>query len=310
MLGTAPKISVVIPTFRPDLDLLRTTLLSVLRQDPGPDVLEIDVVDDASPDHRPDELVRELGAGRIRLSRQPKNLGLARNWNSCLQRARGEWAHFLHQDDFVHPGFYHALRDGLQNPNVAVAFCRHAFVDAEGRVIGHSDLERPSPGVVDDFLKRIASGQRIQFSSALLRRSACLEAGGFDESLAYALDWEMWARLASRHAVWFEPRVLACFRVHEKSTGWYLAKGGVAVRDHVRAMRLINSYVPPEARRDVRRMSVEHVADMAKRLVDHGAVAEGIRCGLECLWLSRTSENFLAFLRLTRRALFPVARLT
>ena len=32
--------------------------------------------------------------------------GLAGIWNRCIERARGEWVHILHQDDIVLPGFY------------------------------------------------------------------------------------------------------------------------------------------------------------------------------------------------------------
>jgi glycosyltransferase involved in cell wall biosynthesis len=310
VLGDAPTISVLIPTYRPDAGLLRQTLLSVLQQDPGPEVMEIEIVDDASPDNRPDEIVRQIGAERVGVYRQPRNLGLAGNWNSCIERARGEWIHILHQDDCVYPGFYSALRAGLTHRNVAIAFCRHAFVDSTGDVIGHSDRERESAGVVEGFLKRIASGQRIQFSSALLRRSACLESGGFDRSLVFALDWEMWARLASRYAVWFEPRVLACFRIHDKSTGWDLARSGRAVRDNLRAIALINTYVPADSRREVREASLGSVASYtfgtAARLIDRGEMREGIRCGLQGFAISPTRHHLIALLRLGRRALARV----
>jgi hypothetical protein len=108
--------------------------------------------------------------------------------------------------------------------------------------------------------------------------------------------------------------VLAYFRVHEKSTGWDLARAGVAIRDHVHAVDLISSYVPPEMRRDVRRRSLQSVAryglDTAGRLVDHGAVGAGIRCGFESLLVSRTPEELVAFVRLARQALLQVTRST
>jgi glycosyltransferase involved in cell wall biosynthesis len=309
-----PRISVVIPTYRPDPLLLRQALLSVLEQDLGAEHMDIEVVDDASPDNRPDQVVREVGAGRVGLYRHPSNLGLARNWNACIDRARGPWVHILHQDDRIEPGFYDALRAALDRPDVVIAYCRHAYIDSEGKVIGLSYLERETPGVVDDFLRRIASEQRFQFASALLRRVACLEAGGFNASLVFALDWEMWARLASRGKVWFEPRLLACFRIHDKSTGWGMAMNGVAVRDHLRAIALINSYVPAESRQELWRASLQGVAHWAfhtaTRLVEHGAVREGLGLGLECFWRLRTGPRFIAkrrLLRLFGRALSEIA---
>jgi GT2 family glycosyltransferase len=295
--------------------LLRQALQSVLQQDLGAELMDIEVVDDASPDNRPDELVREVGAGRVGLIRHQRNLGLARNWNACIERAQGRWVHILHQDDRIEPGFYEALHSGLDQPNVSIAYCRHTYIDSDGKVIGISYVERETPGIVDDFLRRIASGQRIQFASALVRRAACLEAGGFDTSLVYALDWEMWARLASRGKVWFEPRILASFRIHDKSTGWSLAKKGVAVRDHLRAVALINSYLPAESRSELRRASLQGVAQWAfqesTRLVKRGDIRQGLWLGVECFWGLRTGPRFIAkrrLLRLIGRALSEIAK--
>jgi glycosyltransferase involved in cell wall biosynthesis len=49
---SGPLWSVMIPTFR-CARFLRQTLASVLSQDPGPDVMQIDVVDDGSSNNTP-----------------------------------------------------------------------------------------------------------------------------------------------------------------------------------------------------------------------------------------------------------------
>src|SRR5260370_15470577 len=59
-----PLWSVMIPTFHCAL-FLRQTLESVLSQDPGPDQMQIEVVDDCSNDNTASEVTRRLGAGRI-----------------------------------------------------------------------------------------------------------------------------------------------------------------------------------------------------------------------------------------------------
>jgi hypothetical protein len=40
------------------------------------------------------------------------------------------------------------------------------------------------------------------------------QAGGFLSQLHYVPDREMWQRIASRFSFWFEPLILACYRVH------------------------------------------------------------------------------------------------
>jgi hypothetical protein len=70
-----PLWSVMIPTYN-GTEYLEKTLRSVLEQDPGSDLMQIEVVDDCSTQDEPEELVREIGQGRVSFYRQPKNLGL------------------------------------------------------------------------------------------------------------------------------------------------------------------------------------------------------------------------------------------
>src|SRR6266566_1236858 len=100
-----PLWSVMIPTYNPRADYLEETLRSVLEQDPGPEQMQIEVVDDASADC-PEDVVQSIGSGRVAFIRQPTNCGAIANFNTCISRSRGELIHILHGDDFVLPGFY------------------------------------------------------------------------------------------------------------------------------------------------------------------------------------------------------------
>src|SRR6267378_4467279 len=120
-----PFWSVMIPTYNPRADYLKETLKSVLQQDPGPDQMQIEVIDDGSSDDTASEVTRRIGAGRVTFHRELENRGLANAWNRCIERARGHWVHILHQDDIVLPGFYDALRKGADCSNPCAIFCRH-----------------------------------------------------------------------------------------------------------------------------------------------------------------------------------------
>ena len=58
-----PFWSVMIPTYNPQPDYLEETLRGILQQDPGPEQMQIEVVDDCSPDDTASEVVRRIGAG-------------------------------------------------------------------------------------------------------------------------------------------------------------------------------------------------------------------------------------------------------
>src|SRR5688572_18282566 len=82
---------------------------SVLVQDPGEKIMQIQVVDDYSTDTDVRQLVQDVGRGRIEYFRQPQNVGSVRNFETCLNRSRGRIIHLLHADDKVKPGFYKKL---------------------------------------------------------------------------------------------------------------------------------------------------------------------------------------------------------
>src|SRR5438067_8681030 len=127
-----PFWSVMIPTYDPRADYLEETLLSVRKQDKGPDEMQIEVIDDCSKESTALEVTHRVGAGRVAFHRESENRGLANAWNRCIERARGHWVHILHQDDIVLPGFYDRMRKGVECSDAGAIFCRHAITDANG----------------------------------------------------------------------------------------------------------------------------------------------------------------------------------
>lgn len=240
-----PLWSVMIPTYEPSA-YLEETVRSVLDQDPGPAVMQIAIVDDASPSDRAKAVVDRLAPDRIEFIRQPANIGLARNWNTCIERSRGRWVHILHQDDLVLSGFYESLGQAAAAcPEAGAVFCRHAFIAPDGHWNGLSQLESRESGFLDGWLERICEGQRLQCPSIVVRREVYEELGGYDPSLKYVLDWEMWVRIASRHRFYYDPRILACYRIHPSSETSRLEKQQLISQDCKAGIELVRSHVPP-----------------------------------------------------------------
>src|ERR1035437_3749048 len=78
-----PFWSVMIPTYRSQETFLRKTLESVLQQDPGADQMQIEVVDDCSPDVNVGKIVETIAGARVKVTGTQKNLGLAGCFNTC-----------------------------------------------------------------------------------------------------------------------------------------------------------------------------------------------------------------------------------
>jgi glycosyltransferase involved in cell wall biosynthesis len=248
-----PLWSVMVPTFN-CARYLRETLLRLLAQAPGPDEMQIEVVDDHSTADDPRAVVDEMGGGRVAFHCQPQNVGHVRNFESCLTRARGHLVHLLHGDDYVLDGFYETLgRAFLDHPEIGAAFCRQVYVDEDGRRTDVSPLERDRSGVLGDWLERIAAEQRILTPSIVVRRAVYERVGGFDRRLVCAEDWEMWVRIAAHYPVWYETEPLAAYRVHPASNTGRHVRSGDDVRYTRLAIELFEPYLPPERARGLTR---------------------------------------------------------
>lgn len=209
---------------------------SVLAQDPGPDRMQIEVVDDHSTQLDIESLVKEAGQGRVSFHRNPQNVGLIPNWNVCLQRARGQWVHILHDDDLVYDGFYNAMEAAITAaPSIGAAFCAARLIDAQGRQVAAHRFERPNPGIFPDLFRRFLIGNAIQFAAVVVRRDAYAQVGPFDNALDYVADWDMWMRIAARFPVWYEPQTLAAYRQHAGSETAAIVRSGRERRGYTAA---------------------------------------------------------------------------
>jgi glycosyltransferase involved in cell wall biosynthesis len=241
-----PTWSVMIPTYN-CAATLGETLSSVLQQDPGPDQMQIEVVDDASDRDDPEAVVRDIGAGRVRFFRQQHNVGLVRNFETCLQRSRGHYVHLLHGDDFVLAGFYRALQRGFESdPSVGAAFCRWMIVDEASNVRTIAEPRQDHAGELIDAAVHLAAEQHIVTPSIAVRREAYELLGGFDERLECAEDWEMWVRIAASFAVWYEPSLLAAYRNHPDSNTGRHHRLAEELRYTAVVIDMIGSYLPPD----------------------------------------------------------------
>lgn len=193
------RLSVLIPSYRPG-PALREAVASVLAQE-GVD-LELLVVDDASPEPVAAGLAG-IDDPRLRIVQNPVNLGLAGNWNRCLDLAEGDPILIFHQDDRLLPGYLARAAALLEaDPTLIFVFSNLRRIDDAGRPAGGHWQPQVLPRAdtvfegTDLIQLLLAHGNLIPCPSVVVRRSAYLAAGPFNPALAYTLDLEMWLRLA------------------------------------------------------------------------------------------------------------------
>jgi glycosyltransferase involved in cell wall biosynthesis len=202
---TQGLVSVVVPCFN-QAHFLSEAIESVLAQT-YPKV-EIIVVDDGSTDNTSAVVERYPG---VRCVRQ-RNQGLPAARNAGLKEASGAYVVFLDADDLLLPD---ALTVGVraleERPDVAFVFGDTLFAMDDG-----SEAPPPHrPRTTGGWYEALLAGSTIMPPAcAMFRRSIFDETEPFDQSLKAAEDYELFCRIARRHAVHSHETVITVYRRH------------------------------------------------------------------------------------------------
>jgi glycosyltransferase involved in cell wall biosynthesis len=208
LVSAAPKVSVIIPTYN-RAEMLMCAVRSALTQTFSD--LELIVIDDGSSDGSVERLA-EFGADpRLCVVRNKVPSGRpALPRNAGLARARGEFVAFLDSDDRWYPEKLATQLEYLEaNPDCALVSGRCRWVGAE---------ERLWPELLERAFRYedLVAGNVIACSMTMVRRSVVTACGGFDTRAGLRLgeDWDLWLRIAQRHAFAVLPDVLGEYTVH------------------------------------------------------------------------------------------------
>jgi glycosyltransferase involved in cell wall biosynthesis len=271
---------------------LPEALKSVLDQDPGREHMQIAVIDDRSTDADVERLVLDIGGSRVDYFRQPENVGSLRNFETCLRRSRGRLVHLLHGDDKVLPGFYEKMGTLFERfPAIGAGFCRFRTVDEAGGTPLESERELAEPGVLDNWLERLACKQRIQTPAMVVRRCVYEKLGGF-YGLHYGEDWEMWLRIAAHYDTGFHPEVLAEYRKHPASISGQYILSGQNIRDLqtviLGAQRYFRGRQQAHVRREAEKFFARYAVNTARMLWGRYGHRQGAKAQLrEALHMHR-----------------------
>ncbi|NET62762.1 MAG: glycosyltransferase [Symploca sp. SIO2E6] len=187
-----PLISVIIPVYNGE-QTIRQTIESVLNQTFRD--FELIVINDGSQDSTL-KIVESIQDYRLQLCSYP-NAGLAASRNRGISLASGEYVSCIDADDLWTPDKLEAQLKVLQeNPQAALAYSWTDWIDEAGKFLRpgvHLTITGDVYGqlLLNDF---VANG-----SNPLIRKQALREVGGFDESLPFSEDWDMWLRIAAHY---------------------------------------------------------------------------------------------------------------
>lgn len=210
----SPRVSIVTPSLNQGR-FLRYAIESVLAQ--SYDRVEYLVVDGGSTDETL-EVLRSYG-DRVRWISE-KDHGQSDAINKGFRRTRGEVIGWLNADDVLQPGaIERGVRELEEHPSVALVYGRGCLLDDAGVETG------PFAGIEPFNLWRLLYGlDYILQPATFFRRDAFEAIGGLDANLHYAMDWDLWIRLAAVADVRFVDQVLAGSREYGETKtatgGW------------------------------------------------------------------------------------------
>ena len=238
-----PRLSVCLPTYNGEA-YVAEAVRSVLEQSYTD--FELVAVDDGSSD-RTLEILQTCSDPRLRIYQNPQRRGIPGNWNVAVGLARGEYVCVFHQDDVMLAGNL-ARKIALFDTDPSLS-----LVHSGAEPIIESDvpnrlsdwMEKAEADFVEEgeayVRKLLLRGPCICAPTVIVRREQLAAAGGFDEALGFACDYEMWMKLCVEGRVGFIHDTLVRYRWHaDNASHNYQYERGV--EEFGRAMRAAITY--------------------------------------------------------------------
>lgn len=199
-----PLVSIVTPSFN-QKRFLEAAMLSVLEQD-YPRV-EYIVIDGNSTDGSR-ELI-DAYASRLAHGRSEPDSGQTDAINKGFALARGDVLAWLNSDDVLFPGTLRKAVDYLTaHPEIGMVYGGADYIDSEGHRLGRF------PAAPTDY-RRLRQGYvHIPQQSAFFRASLWRMAGPLDTTIDFAMDYDLWLRIAAVSPIAYVPGAWSGFRLH------------------------------------------------------------------------------------------------
>jgi predicted O-linked N-acetylglucosamine transferase (SPINDLY family) len=289
-----PFWSVVMPVYQ-RTDYLLESLATVLAQWPGPEEMEILVVDNGSTPALL-ELVHGIGAGIVRYYRNSTNLGSIRNFNIGLNLSRGQWVHVLNDDDRVLPGFYAQLRQSLATcpDRVGAALTGYHVIAPNGQVMHAKQVYPGYQGIAQNWLEKVIVSNPLTVVAVVVRRSVHEQLGGYCPDLPLTADWELYKRISSVYQWWCESEILAQYRSHNGTVTAQMFLNGQQGADIRRSIELSEGYLPAQDCAELtaksRRYHFQQCLEDLEILLKLGNMPGALQLLQEALKLDRSPE--------------------
>lgn len=218
-MSDEPLVSVCIPAHQAERHIAHTLRSALAQTYPN---LEVLVLDNACTDGTP-QVLAECVDPRLRVVRNSSVLPIAENWNRLVALASGELIKVLCADDLLHPNIVSRQVEVFESyPTLALVSCRRHLITEDSVVVATS---RGLSGLTGWRSGRAAVRRVVRHGGNPIGESACVlfraehfrRTEGFDASLLFPMDIDLWVRLLRHGDFYGVPQALAAFRAGSSS---------------------------------------------------------------------------------------------
>lgn len=222
-MNEQPLVSIITPSFN-QARYIEATIRSVLSQD-YPNI-EYIIVDGGSTDEtvaiiknyalvsgsllpESQKQASAIQSRSIAWWVSEKDKGQTDAINKGFARAKGQILAWLNSDDTYEPGAISAAVKYLQeHPEVGMVYGDCNYINEDGRVIGKF-------GSAQTDYRLLRQGYaHIPQQTMFFRADLWKQVGPLDPSFYFAMDYDLWTRLAARTVLQYVPQLWANFRLH------------------------------------------------------------------------------------------------
>lgn len=216
MLPDVPLVSVITRTFKGRATYLQQAMMSVANQT-YPNIEHV-IVEDGGDTHRAICQIATEKNKNIRFISLEK-VGRCQAGNVGLASAEGRYCMFLDDDDLLFADHIEVLVNALLKDTAAVAAYSPAMeiatdvINKETGAYIETQYSFPS-GLLQSFsFEKLQIHNYIAIQSILFDRQLYEKRGGFDETLDYLEDWNLWVRYAWKNVFAYVPKLTSMYRV-------------------------------------------------------------------------------------------------
>ncbi|MGH2581913.1 MAG: glycosyltransferase family 2 protein [Anaerolineales bacterium] len=206
-METHPLVTIVTPSYN-QAAYLEEAVESVLNQ--VYNNIQYILIDGGSTDGIA-KIIKKY-ASRLDYWVSEKDRGQTDALNKGFAHTKGKYCAWLNADDRLKPNAVAEAVDYLEkNSDVGMVYGDADFIDVEGNVIGRFAARQT------DYAKLRKGYVHIPQQAAFWRASLWWQVGPLDPDVTFAMDYDLWVRLAKVSKLKYVPRLWAEFRLHQDS---------------------------------------------------------------------------------------------